>query len=122
MALVEDNSTSVRYSAGWQTALDPSASGGTTHFASAYGASAKLDFTGRSVAWVAPVGGLRGKARIYIDGVAAARVDLGAGTAQPRRIVFARNWTAVGAHSIRIKVLGTLGRPRVDLDGLVVLN
>jgi hypothetical protein len=122
MAIIEDSSTSIRYTGTWRTAANSSASGGTTRYASTYGASATLSFTGRSIAYVAPVGGLRGRARIYVDGVSFGGFDLGGSTSQARRLVFTKSWETIGAHTIRVMAVGTKGRPRVDLDGFVALR
>jgi hypothetical protein len=39
-----------------------------------------------------------------------------------RRIVFAKSWSSSGTHTIRIVVLGTPNRPRVDIDAFEVLR
>ena len=39
-----------------------------------------------------------------------------------RKVVFARNWTSSGTHTIELRVAGTSGRPSVSLDGFVVLR
>ena len=57
-----------------------------------------------------------------IDSVLAATIDLKASTNQSSRIVFVASGLAAGAqHTIGIRVLGTIGRARVDVDGFVVL-
>ena len=86
------------------------------------GAWAKFSFTGSSVAWVTTRGTTRGKAKVYVDGVYAATVNLWASSGHSRSIVFARNWSTSGAHTIRIVVVGTAGHPRVDIDAFVRLT
>jgi hypothetical protein len=119
--VLEENAANIVYKRRWYNASIGDASGGATRWSKRRGAIAKLTFTGRSIAWVAPVSAKRGKAKVYIDGVAVAKVDLRA-SARQRVLVFSRRWANAGTHTIKIKVLGTAGRPRVDLDGLVVLN
>ena len=86
------------------------------------GATATLEFTGRSVAWITSRATNRGKARISIDGSVVQTIDLRAGTTKHRQIVFAQSWSSVGAHTIQIEVLGQpTTRPRVDVDALVVV-
>jgi hypothetical protein len=119
--LIQDSSSSVTYAGKWTTASNSNASGGTTRYSKTRGATATISFTGRAVAWVAPVGTRMGKAKLYLDGVLITTVDLRA-TARSRVLVFSRTWATRAAHTIRIKVLATYNRPRVDFDGLVVLN
>jgi len=56
------------------------------------------------------------------DLVLLTKVDLLAGTLQQRRIVFSASGLTAGAHTLKIVVKGTAGRPRVDVDGFVVLG
>ena len=49
-------------------------------------------------------------------------IDLYAATAQARQIIFARHWTAVGTHTVRIANVATVGRPIIDCDGFAVLR
>jgi hypothetical protein len=64
----------------------------------------------------------RGTATVSVDGHVVATVSLRASATGSARIVFERSWSAVGNHTIRIRVSGTTGHPRVDLDGFVVLG
>jgi hypothetical protein len=78
-------------------------------------------FQGSAVAWVATKGANRGAARVYLDGVHVRTIDLRAPSTRYRQVVFARD-VADGAHTLRIVVYGTRGRPRVDVDGFLVLR
>jgi hypothetical protein len=49
-------------------------------------------------------------------------VNLQATTGQARAIVFARNWSTVGSHTLKIVVAGTAGHPRVDVDAFIRLT
>jgi hypothetical protein len=74
------------------------------------------------VAWVATKSINRGRARVWIDGSAVATVDLYSATQKHRRVVFVQSWQSAGAHTIEIEVLGSpAGRPRVDVDALLVI-
>jgi subtilisin len=86
------------------------------------GARATVDFTGRSVSWMSSRSPKRGKARVYIDGVLEATVDLYASSKQHRRVVFSRAWATSGDHEIRIEVVGTPNRSRIDVDTVVVVS
>jgi hypothetical protein len=119
--VAEDRSAQLAYTGRWTTVQRTSASGGTVRYAKETGATVTYRFTGRSVAWVAAVAPHHGRARVLLDGRRVATVDLGA-AAQQRRLVFVQNWATAGPHTITIRVLGTAGRPRVELDGFVILN
>lgn len=120
--LVQQTSTSVRFSSGWRTVTSPDFSGGSARARSIKGSSASYTFTGRSVAWVSTMGPTRGKARIYVDGRHVATIDLRAATTRYRTVVWSRSWSTSARHTVRVVVLGTSGRPRVDVDAFVVVR
>jgi hypothetical protein len=120
--LTADDATPVRYGGAWLITPDPAALGGTMHTAAAAGATATYAFAGRGIAWVAPRGPDQGCAYVYLDGVRVATVDLGSPSAQAPAIVFRKLWASVGTHVIRVRVLGTAGRPAVGIDGFVRLR
>jgi len=62
-----------------------------------------------------------GKARIYVDGVLVATIDLYAAPTHRQKLVWQRTWATVGTHTVRIYVIGTSGRPSVDIDGFGLL-
>ena len=64
----------------------------------------------------------RGKADVYVDGAFVQTVDLYSATTTAQAIVFRRNWTTSGAHTIEIRVQGTAGRPKVDVDAFIRLQ
>ena len=86
------------------------------------GARARYDFKGRQIAWVAETGPTRGVANVYLDGVKVESIDLWSDTAQARKIVFTRTWATETVHALEIRVAGTPGRPRVDVDAVLVLR
>jgi len=83
------------------------------------GASARITFTGQQIAWVSAVSPTRGQASIYVDGAFVRWVDLRAPAFAAPRIVFVRAWTTSGKHALEIRVVGTSGRPRVDVDAFL---
>jgi uncharacterized delta-60 repeat protein len=121
--LRQENGVGVSYPSGtWKSQSMSSASGGAIKYATAKGATARFTFQGRSVAWVAPKNPSRGKAEVWLDGVKRATVDLRSPTTQPRRLVFVKEGLNPSVtHNLEVKVLGTAGRPRVDVDAFVVL-
>jgi len=121
-SVTQQSSWAVTWTGTWHTAGSTTASGGTVRYATTTGASATFRFTGTSVAWVSTMGTNRGAAWVYIDGAFARSVSLRATSTHPRAIVFARSWSAVGSHTIKIVVAGTAGHPRVDVDAFVRLS
>jgi hypothetical protein len=117
--VVQERSSLVVYRGQWTVATSTRHDGGRDRYATAASASARLDFTGRGIAWVAPMGSTRGKADVYLDGVKAATVSLYASSSRYRRLVFARNWPEAGAHRIAVR---TTSSKRVDLDAFVILT
>jgi hypothetical protein len=75
-------------------------------------------FTGSSVAWVSVVGPHRGAAWVYVDGHFDHSVSLASTTYHSHRLVWARNWSTSGAHTVKI----VAARRRVDLDAFVKLR
>ena len=106
----------------WQNRTQSGASGDTSRFTVSKGALATFRFVGRSVAIVASTGPGRGKARVVVDGKRVAVVDLRRRHGGQRRLVWVKAWSTPGHHTLRIHVLGTHGRPRVDLDAFLVMR
>jgi hypothetical protein len=106
----------------WRQDRDSTASGGYTRFAVTEGARSTLTFTGSAIALVAPRGPDRGEARILINGKEVAVIDLQAPSKSPRQLVFTRTWEGSVERTIQVVVMGTAGRPRVDVDAYLVLD
>ena len=68
------------------------------------------------MAWI---GRSRGKAEVLVNGVVVATIDLDSRHVVARRVVWVGQWSTAVTRTITIRVLGTSGRPRVDLDALV---
>jgi hypothetical protein len=110
------------YSTGWSSASTTSYWGGRVRYATASGARATATVTGRSFSWVSTRGPSRGKARVYVNGTLVATVDLYAASTSAARVVYTKTWSTSATRTVRIHVLGTAGRPRVDLDGVITLR
>ena len=87
----------------------------SSHFSPA----ATYTFTGRGVGFVTTRGPSRGKVEVWIDGVRKATLDLYSAGTHYRQLVYQASWPTAGSHTIRIRALGTLHRPRVDFDAFV---
>ena len=119
---VPDTAAAVVYHGAWTATPDASARNGELHATDAAAATATYRFAGRDVAWIADRGAGHGQTKVYVDGALVGTVDLAAAANDPARIVFHKHWAASGTHTVRIVVLGTVGRPTVDVDGFVVLR
>jgi hypothetical protein len=70
---------------------------------------------------VATGGPNRGRARIYLDGVYLKTIDLRTATTRHRQVVFSTR-VSRGTHTLKVMVLRTSPRTRVDIDGFLVLR
>ncbi|MEA2675841.1 MAG: hypothetical protein QOI92_3033, partial [Chloroflexota bacterium] len=121
-SLVQQNSSSVVHTGAWLAAAATANSGGSAMFSSAAGAQATLTFSGRAVAWVTTLKATAGVATVYVDGVLAGTIDTAGASTTYRQIVFSKAWTTYGAHTLRIVVAGTAGRPEVTVDAFEVMR
>jgi parallel beta-helix repeat protein len=118
----QESSAGVSYAGGWTRARSAGSSGGYIRYQGAAATSATFRFTGRAVAWVAPRGISRGSAAIYLDGVRRATVSLYRASAIARSMVYTASWGNSGTHTIMVRVLGTSGHSRIDVDAFAVLR
>jgi hypothetical protein len=118
----QETSNAITYGGSWQQQAVSSAYGGSLKYEQTTGASAKITFTGRNVAWIAPKDIDRGKAEVWLDGVKKTTVDLYSATSKPKLFAFTQNWNSSGTHTLEVRVQGTAGRPRVDVDAFIVLR
>ena len=60
-----------------------------------------------------------GKAQIWVDGSLSATIDLYRSAKLVRAVVWEAHWDTAASHTVIVKVVGTPGRPRVELDEFV---
>jgi subtilisin family serine protease len=120
LGVVDDSSTSMRWSSGWFRYTTSAAYAGTTRYSMSRGAWMRVSKTAKILAFVAPVGPTRGSASIYVNGVYQATVSLYSSTSAGRRVLWVKDFGVDGAKTIEIRVAGTSGRPRVDVDAILV--
>ena len=106
----------------WIGATSTSAYKSTVSGSTQAGARLTLTFTGRGVAVVGSTGPNRGKANIYIDGVAISSISTRSRTNHSRRVLFMRYLPAGGTHTITFESTGAWATPLVRLDAFVVLK
>ncbi len=112
----------VTYTGSWGDTTCVCWSGGTARRTSAKGAAARFALTfpeAHPVALVMEKAPGRGKAQVLVDGVVKATVDTLADPTQHRTVVWSGTVPA-GSHTVGVVDLATPGRPRVDVDALVV--
>jgi len=112
----------ITYTGTWATATNTSYWGGKTKYASGAGAKATYTFTGRAVAWISVLGPTRGKAAIYINGAYVTTVDLYAPSAKFQVVAWSGKWSTSATRTLEVRVLGTMARPRIDIDGFTVTD
>jgi hypothetical protein len=122
VALHQESSTAISWSGAWSRYSVAGASGGAVRGSTQAGAKASFTASMRAVGWAAVRGPTRGKASVYVDGVLAGTVDLYASAVKPARIVFTRSWASTATHTVTVRVAGTSGRPRVEVDAFVLVR
>jgi FG-GAP repeat/FG-GAP-like repeat/Fibronectin type III domain len=112
----------IRYKGHWTTKSNKVFVGDRAKSSSAAGAKATFQFTGRSIALVSRLGPTRGKVAIYVNGTRVATVDLHAAKPAGPNVVWSRSWSSSNARTVVVRVVGTKGHPRFDLDGFVAIR
>ena len=120
--LYQESTTAARYSGRWFTSSSSTYSGGKVRMSTQAGAYVEFRRSAMAIAVVGRRGPSSGKARIYVDGVLTATIDLYRSSVRSRTILFSKSWTTVAPHTVRVVVLGTAGRPRVDIDAFAILR
>lgn len=120
-ALTQQTSTAVHWGGSSTTTTSSYYSGGSERYLRYAGSYVTYTTSARSLSFVTTRGPGRGSARIYIDGAYVTTVDLYAPTATYRYVAFARTWTSLGTHTIKVVSVGT-PYPRVDIDAFGVIR
>jgi hypothetical protein len=117
----DDTSEYVKYFGTWSRLAWGAADGGTITASGTAGSYATFSFVGSNVAWVAVQNQDRGQANVYLDDNFVTTVDLYSATPVARYIALHGNWPANESHKLTIQVVGTVGRPTIDIDSFVLL-
>jgi hypothetical protein len=113
------SSSSLVFHGTWSTSTSSSYLGGSTKYATSLGSYVSYTFSGKAIAFVSTKAATRGKFEVYVDGIKTATIDLYSSSTHYRQVVYQTSWASYGSHTIKIRVLGTSGRPRVDFDGFL---
>ncbi|MEU6574206.1 peptidoglycan recognition protein [Streptomyces sp. NPDC046805] len=114
--------TSATKSGTWTARSSSSYLGGKSYSSGSKGASLSWTFTGRSAAWVVSRASGSGQAYVYVDGTKVSTVDLKSTSTLYRQAIWTKTWSSSAAHTVKIVVVGTSGRPTVTTDGLVYIK
>lgn len=114
----------VSYTGSWGTSNGAYWSGGTTRRSSTKGDTVTFTVDAtvprQPVALVTETAPDRGALQVLVDGVAVATVDTYADRPTHRRVVWAGRLSRTGSHTVQVVNQGTSGRPRIDVDALLV--
>ncbi len=119
--VLQTSNPRVTHSASWTTATGSSFSGGSALSSTTNGAYSTFTFTGRSLGLVTSTGPSNGAYKVYVDGTLSATVDTFAASAKTRVVTWSSTWATTGTHTIKVLVLGTVGRPTVVFDAIAGL-
>lgn len=117
-----ETSSAIKWSTGWNYQPWAQADGGQIASSATTGAWASFTDTGRNFAWVTDRATNRGQAYVWIDGTFVGTPDLYSSSTVAKSIAAVYNSTTSGQHTITIEVVGTSGRPDVDVDSFIVLS
>jgi subtilisin family serine protease len=120
--LLQDGTSLAKYAGTWSVVSSSSASNGKLHTSTRAGASVEFKTTARAMAIVGRKGPTSGRAKVYVDGVYVKTIDFYRSSAQSKVVVFSTSWSTNGYHRMKLVVLGTSGRPRVDVDAFPILR
>lgn len=119
--LVQNTSSTITPVGTWATESSASDSGGSSLYSSQAAASVSTTFTGTSIALITTLGPDRGAFKVYVDGTLDKTVDAYSATATHQMQAWAKTFASSGTHTIKVVVVGTAGRPRVDVDAFATL-
>ena len=115
----EESDPTITYTGTWSTSACSSCSGGAMKSTSQTGAKADFSFNGTGVRWIASKTSKSGKAKVYIDGVYIATVDLYSKTSKYQVVVFERTGLSPGNHILTIENSGK--RVSINIDAFEVI-
>jgi hypothetical protein len=117
-----ETTSAATYSSGWSTSTSAAYLDGHAKVSTHVGASVSFKFTGKSVALAGRRGPTSGKARIYVNNVLAATIDLFSASTLDRQILFQKTYTTSATRTLKIVLAGPSTRPRVTVDGFYVIR
>ncbi|MDQ1710973.1 MAG: hypothetical protein QOE45_423 [Frankiaceae bacterium] len=122
MVPFNENYSAMAYSAGWTTSSSASRYLTTLRGSTTKNASMTMRTETAAFTVIGDKCAACGQLRIYVDGVLKATVDTHAASSLVRQVLYAGPVLAGGVklHTIKLVVVGTAGRPKVNLDGVAI--
>jgi subtilisin family serine protease len=120
--LAQDTTAAARYTGTWSNVSLSTASGRRLHRSTRANSTVTFTTSARAIAIVARRGPLNGKAKVYVDGVYKSTIDTYRSSYQSRVVVFNTSWATAATHSVKVVVLATSRRPRIDIDAFAFLR
>ncbi len=102
---IDQTSSQVRFTGSWKEEAGRSFTGLSARLGNAAGSRASFTFVGDSVTWISYRSEWSGIAKVYVDGLLKAELDLFAPSARPGA-EFTQNGLPWGSHTITIEVTG----------------
>jgi D-alanyl-D-alanine carboxypeptidase len=119
---IDEADPAVRVSSGWRSRSASDSLGGRVLSSLIPGSHVTFSFRAHAVAVVAPQARSGTRAAVRIDDRPTTTVDLRASSRRPRQSVLAHRWSGEAAnHRVRI-IVRDVTRPRVDIDGFLILE
>lgn len=117
LSAAQQTTSAAVYSGAWTTVSGSTYWGSSARASSSAGSRVRFTFTGKAFGWVTSMSSARGRAAIYVNGTYQGTVDLYSATAKAKVLGWTKRWSTSATRTVEIRVLGTAGRPRVDVDG-----
>ena len=118
----QETSSAFNYNGSWNTYGWSLADAGQLALSNTANDWFSFTFTGSNVAWVGTKAANRGEAYVWLDGNYVGTADEYAASTAAKSLIVVGNWDTVAQHTITVQVVGTSGRPDVDVDSFVVLG
>jgi subtilisin family serine protease len=123
---LQNGSSALVQSGSWSNHAKPKFYGGSASHASVAGRAVSLTAPLMDIALVSTRGPNRGIAKIFVDGVRVATIDLYNSTNQFRQVVWAHDFGAAATHTVLVQATGTKRLAstgsRVDFDAFLVMQ
>lgn len=126
VGLAAENGTGVSFGgSGWTRTAWNSAVGGYLTYGATTNAYVRYTIpanTARTVGWVGTSDTNRGQAKVYLDGTPVATIELSSQSTVARKIQYLTAIDPSRVHYLDVQIVGTAGRPTVDVDAFVTLR
>ena len=116
----DERHAAFNYNGDWGRARDKHAHNRTLTHTDNGNAAVVFDMVGKSLEIIVRRGPQRGAFKVFVDGNLKETVDTRSETRKDQATVFSATWDEDARRTIRIEIVGTNDRPRVDLDAVVV--